>query len=280
MMMISSALKLVLPAVCFLAVSFTSTCCAATTKDEDRPTTMIQASLGEYTTVTTQIKPFRFLAHIERVKPNLPPVNAELVDLLLTYPRDAKHEYWWPKAHESQYDGSTTDVVVHGIRAMRGEKKARTFCCGLTLELVLRQLDEELRSAAVLTTQTVPLFKRLWFCDEIYAPGPVDALVGFGMGRSIKPDNAKAGDFVQIWRGDRSGHSVVFIAWAHNPKGKRVGLHYWSTQPGTDGIAFNSEMFGEQGKMVLEDKIGVARLLPPGEWSLPDPQDLVERYKP
>jgi hypothetical protein len=252
--------------------------CAAGS-DADVPTTTISVSLGEFTTLTQQVKPFRALKHLEHQQPNLPGPNARVVQTMLAYPRGGEHQYWWPKKGEPQYDGSTTDVLIGGIPAMRGEPKGRTFCCGLTLEVALRTVSQSQAPLSAMTSETVPLFKRLWFCDQLFSPGPEDALLGFGLGKRIDNlEEALPGDFVQLWRNDRSGHSVVFVAWAYDPQGHRVGLHYWSTQPGTRGIAFNSELFGDRGKSIDEKKLSVTRLLPESEWRKVSADELTRRF--
>ncbi|MGI8908593.1 MAG: hypothetical protein ACR2IE_19125 [Candidatus Sumerlaeaceae bacterium] len=257
-------------------------CCGAanaTLDTEDRVTTQISASLGEFTTITQQVKPFRPLSNLQKQLPNLPGPNASIVKCLLEYPRTGVHTYWWPKRGEGQYDGATTDVIVAGIPAMKGEAKGRTFCCGLTLEVLLRTIDKDPAIAGAITSETLPLFKRLWFCDQLFSPGPEDALLGFGLGKKIENlDAALPGDFVQIWRNNRSGHSVIFVAWAYDPQGHRVGLHYWSTQPGTKGINFNSELFGDREATIDEKKLSISRLLPSSEWRQVPADAVRERF--
>ena len=43
------------------------------------------------------------------------------------------------------------------------------------------------------------------------------------------------GDYVQIWRKNISGHSVVFEGYLKNPAGKTVGICYWASNPMTNG---------------------------------------------
>jgi hypothetical protein len=62
--------------------------------------------------------------------------------------------------------------------------------------------------------------------------------------------NVKKGDFVQIWRTSGSGHSVIFMNWTVNDAGDTTGIRYWSTQPGTNGVNYNTEYFSEYGGRV------------------------------
>jgi hypothetical protein len=205
------------------------------------------------TTRTLKLKPIAPLKFLTEKLPTLPEPNASIVKLMLQYPRDRTHKYWWPKRKDAQYDGSTTDVVINGIRAMKGEPRGRTFCCGLTLELCYRMLDKS-SARERFNSSSADEFKKLWFCRKVFSPGPLDALTSFSLGHRVDYENALPGDFVQIWRFDKSGHSVVFVAWAYDLKGNRVGIHYWSTQTHTNGINFSTELFGHPMKILPETK--------------------------
>lgn len=231
-----------------------------------------------HTIHVSALEPEKFLK--ERLA-GLPGPNRRIVEILQEYPRSGEHEYWWPRKGESSYDGSTTDVLVRGIPAMRGEEKRRTFCCGLTLEVALRVIDEQMPHSVTLSSATLALFKKLWFCEKLFSPGPTDALVAFGMGKPIKNfDDALPGDFVQLWRHNRSGHSVIFVDWARSTNGKIVGVYYWSTQPATNGIGFNLELFGGGGKMMDRRTFSIVRLLPPSKWKVPSEKELLLNQEP
>lgn len=218
------------------------------------------------TTQTVALVPFDPVMYLITKLPRLPQPNAAVVRTVLSYPREGQHTYWWPKRGEPSYDGCTTDVLYRGERVMTGEPAGRTYCCGLTLEVLYRVLDREERRVPSLTTETAGLFKHLWFCRAVDALGPTEALETFGIGRSITKDDVMPGDFVQIWRHNGSGHSVVFVGWAISRDGKIVGIHYWSTQPRTNGINFVTEAFGDGGDAIDRRRTGFARLLPPDEW--------------
>ncbi len=55
-----------------------------------------------------------------------------------------------------------------------------------------------------------------------------------GMGKSIKPNQARPGDFVNISWKSGNGHSVIFLGWYKNDEGKK-NMVYWSSQTGTNG---------------------------------------------
>lgn len=214
----------------------------AVASTDDRITTYATVAEGD-TVRSVILKPFRPLEYLKYRHDELPKPNQQIIAEILKYPRTGQHDYWWPRKGESAYDGSTTDIVVNNTLVMKGEPKANTFCCGLTLEVCYKLLEKS-SARHKFDSRTGPAFKRLWFCENLNSPGPLDALTSFSLGRKVEFKDALAGDFMQLWRMDKSGHSVVFIAWAFDQAGNWVGVHYWSTQPGTKGINFNTELFG------------------------------------
>lgn len=55
-----------------------------------------------------------------------------------------------------------------------------------------------------------------------------------GMGKEIKPEDAKPGDFVNISWKTGIGHSVIFLGW-YIDKNNVKNMVYWSSQKGTNG---------------------------------------------
>lgn len=235
--------------------------------DCDQPTTVIvtkdRKSGAKWVTPIVAFCPEK---HLTATSSSLPLMNRKVVEQLLRYPRDGRHDYFWPRKGEVVYDGGTTDVTYNGVLVMKGESKGRTYCCGLTLEVFYRVLQQAGKTPPQFAALGPQKFKQLWFCPDMYSPGPAEAMVSLGVGQSISPEAALPGDFVQIWRHNKSGHSVVFVAWAYSLDGTRVGIHYWSTQEATNGIGFAVEALGEAPPMIWLEKTSFARLLPPGEW--------------
>lgn len=216
--------------------------------------------IGKKTTESRQLLTTDAPVFLDQVVTDLPEPNASLVRLMLLYPRDGSHKYWWPKKKEQQYDGSTTNILLQGRKVMNGEPQGRTFCCGLTLEVFYRFAAEKPAFADLLATTDTARVKSLWFCRNLFSPGPQDALLALDAGRRIgDPEEALPGDFVQIWRNDKSGHSVMFVNWLRDATGKRVGLQYWSSQIATQGIGFNSESFGDEKKQIVEKYLSITR---------------------
>lgn len=175
----------------------------------------------------------------------LPEFNRIVLDLIARYPKDGTNGYWWPK--EGSYDGVSRDVKLWGKTVLRGEPQARTFCCGLTLEVFLdawtKWVESNPDAAKVLTPANFDRFRREWFVTAVNGSGPLEALETLKIGRRVTDGEVRAGDFVQHWRTNESGHSAVFLGWIRNPDGEIIGMNYWSSQESTNGIGERCEYF-------------------------------------
>lgn len=206
-----------------------------------------------------KLQPFNGAEFLKERLDGLPEPNRSVVAALLDYPRDGTHPYNWPRGSDGQYDGSSRDVLVGETVLMRGNGKGETYCCGLTLEVYVAHAAPEAMKTKWAAGEGWTEFKRAWFCRQLNSPGPEEALIESGLGRKVTEEEALAGDFVQIWRNNKSGHSVIFVDWARSPDGKIAGLHYWSTQTSTDGVGFRAEAFGSEGSSVRRDILSIAR---------------------
>lgn len=190
----------------------------------------------------------------------IPEFNRMVLEEIAIYPTDGTHGYWWPRGEElaetlgegARFTGVTRDIYLGGQRIMFGEPQGRTYCCGVTLEAFHAAWERWLDKYGEpednpLTPETWRQFQRYWFVLETNGPGPSLALEEFGLGRTIEPEEALPGDFVQIWRRQGSGHSVIFLSWVRDEDGEIAGFRYWSSQPGTDGIAPAIEYFAPEG---------------------------------
>ena len=84
--------------------------------------------------------------------------------------------------------------------------------------------------------------------------------LGIGSGRTLNPsdiescstkDWPRGGDFVQLWRENGSGHSVVFSDYLKNDEGKVVGLCYWSSNLETRGLDHRCESIDKMTKIIV-----------------------------
>ena len=81
----------------------------------------------------------------------------------------------------------------------------------------------------------------------------VFALEKRGIGKPVAINDRKLGDFLQLWRTNKSGLSVVFVDWVTDAR-RTIGVKYRSTQTSTKGIGDRTEYFGDvPGKKGLVD---------------------------
>lgn len=159
-------------------------------------------------------------------------LNSKVLDVVKTFPINGTHKYYWVDG----FDGVTQDLVYEGVVIAKGDKAWRTYCCGLTFETFFKAKG----GVGLGSVKDVVSIKRDWFVASGGRKGPVDALVHRGLADEVKLEDALPGDFCQIWRKSGSGHSVVFLSYDHVKK----TLHYWSTQPSTNGIGERTEVVG------------------------------------
>ena len=200
-------------------------------------------------------------------KPKLPKLgelNAHVLDVIKTYPTDGTHDYYWPK--EGQWSGNARTLYYDGKVLLQGDPKGRCYCCGLTFEVFLQAFEAWCKKVKRpykikdYTAKDVLKLKRDWFGSNGDRSTIHGAVTSRGLGKRItKWADAKPGDFVQLWRHNGSGHSVVFKAW--KKKGKHiVGMTYWSTQGSTDGIGERTEMFGTKGAAMKKTELYIVRI--------------------
>jgi hypothetical protein len=139
-----------------------------------------------------------------------------------------------------------------------------TYCSGFTFAVAMRTaaarslLDGK-------SVDDVRRFQKQWYGSTKEAAEKQCALAVevLGVGREVRSlDDARPGDFVQLWRTNKSGHSVVLVAPIRE-SGRLIGLRYRSSQKSTDGIGDRVEYFadvpGRDGK-VIRQRTYVARL--------------------
>lgn len=166
--------------------------------------------------------------------PPEPALNARVLALIATYPDGAFGGYAWPARRGTS--GTTRDLRLGGeVIASGGEGN---HCVGVTLEVFWRALEQcPGGPAGAMSAARARAFKRVWYVPVDRGEGAAAAIPAFGLGERITSlDDARPGDFLQAWRADGLGHSVVFLGWQRDAAGAIVGVDYWSSQPWTDGI--------------------------------------------
>jgi hypothetical protein len=132
-------------------------------------------------------------------------------------------------------------------------KGEHTYCSGYTFAVVMKAAEERglLRDISV---DQIRAFQKQWYgaTKESGETQCVFAVKALGIGEQIAAENAQPGDFLQLWRSNKSGHSVVFLEWVVE-RDRPIGIKYRSTQTSTDGIGDRVEYFagvpGKNGKV-------------------------------
>lgn len=194
-------------------------------------------------------------------------LNSHVLAVVHSYPLDGTHAFHWPKS--GGWEGTTRELRWGGKKLTSGDPQGRCYCCGLTFEVWVRALERALGRPEhpELSPETLHEARLGFFGDSKSGERRklvAAALPALGLGKAIeRREDARAGDFVQLWRHDGSGHQAVFVNWVWR-KGEVAGLTYWSTQTTTHGIGYHTERFGPDG--VKEDEVYVGRA---GWWERP-----------
>ena len=139
--------------------------------------------------------------------------------------------------------GTPRPIEFQGKRLLA--KGDGTYCCGYTFTVAM-DVAESRDLLKGKTFAQIRRFQKDWYgvSKESKETLCVHAVKVLGIGEAVDHRSAKAGDMVQFWRKNGSGHSVMFLNWIER-NGKRIGLRYRSSQTGTDGIGDRTEYFSD-----------------------------------
>lgn len=168
--------------------------------------------------------------------------------------------------YDSKWGGSgVPELIEHKGTRILSKASNGTYCCGFTFAVGAKVLAES-KALGRKSAADMKAFQQAWYgatkaSSERQCAFAVEK---FQLGKEVKAKDAQAGDFVQLWRKTKkpSGHSVLFLSWIEL-EGKRIGIHYLSSQGSTNGIGFGTEFFhgaGLPGARVDPDRIYAARL--------------------
>lgn len=159
--------------------------------------------------------------------------------------------------------GCPTDLVFNNDTILK-KSKAGTYCSGFTFTVFFQTMLEHDLFQDISTTELKKLQKE-WYgiSKESVETQCLYVFEKRKWGKQISIDEAKPGDFVQFWRNNRSGHSVIFLDWERDSVGNIAGLKYRSSQTKTDGIGDRVEVIGAGPKELNRKRIYIARLEKP-----------------
>lgn len=154
-------------------------------------------------------------------------MNEPILKVMKSYPLGGG--YTWDASKPTS--GCTIDIVYKNKLIL--PKDTSTYCVGLTFETWFRAIG----SSVDLPVSEMQKVQRFWYCAAGNRGGCQDALTAVRLGITVSLDQAKPGDFLQLWRHSGSGHSVIFLS--HDKAADTIT--YWSTQPKTEGIGERTE---------------------------------------
>jgi hypothetical protein len=145
--------------------------------------------------------------------------------------------------YDSSWKGSgvPAEIRFHDERVL--PKGRGSYCCGFTFTVAMDAATRRglLRDKSV---DQVRAFQKQWYgaTEESREIQCAFAVATLGIGKPVELQDARPGDFLQFWRTNKSGHSVVFLEWIAEG-GERVGFRYRSSQGSTKGIGDRVEYF-------------------------------------
>ncbi|MDP2304748.1 MAG: hypothetical protein Q8P18_01815 [Pseudomonadota bacterium] len=186
-----------------------------------------------------------------------------------SYGDGADYGFYWPP-DDGVWWGTTRDLWYRGVLLSPGDPERRSHCVGLTWEVALTVLTEQVGGPEHpingLSVADMAAFRTDWFVREVYGPGAADALAHFGLGQRVGLGDVRRGDFVQMWTRAGAGHSGIFHEWVRDGDAV-LGVRYWSTHPALNGIGYWADSFSMWG--LDPDRLYAARLWQPSDWVPP-----------
>jgi hypothetical protein len=167
--------------------------------------------------------------------------------------------YAWPAPPGTH--GTHRDLRLGDERIARGSG-GPTHCSGLTFEVLWRAF-ERWPGGIGLSPAAARALMRTWFVPLDGGHGPAEALPAHGLGRRIERlEDARPGDFVQVWMNNGGGHTLVFLSWTRDADGRIVGVRHFSSHPATDGIGTTERAIGTGRTDIDPNAIHIARAEP------------------
>ncbi len=184
--------------------------------------------------------------------------------------------YYWPDPAPEGYHGAPETFKWQGSTIL-GASEGRSHCCGFTCWVAL----EVAKANGLLegkTVKQVRSFKGLWFGSSTNHEMPARALPALGIGVKVPFQDAQPGDFMQLWRTDDSGHSVIFLDWVRDAAGTITAVKYRGSNKTTKGVGDHTEKLKSAGGRVDPAKCHVGRMLAATTRRMPPPSGPVNFF--
>lgn len=206
-------------------------------------------------------------------------LNTYVLEVIQTYQTGEGRYPYLLNNDYANYNGVTVNISYQGRLLARAHPSGNrvSHCVGITFEVFFRAMQERNRQLGLspdnfngMTWDEMFDFLLLWYV----AAGPKEtsnvavAVEKYGLGTRITNlEEARPGDFIDFSRTNGTGHTAIFIDWVRK-EGRIIGIHYWSSQGSTSGIAYNVEYFhirdsdGRPYGNVIPEPLYIARVLP------------------
>ena len=126
----------------------------------------------------------------------------DVVEIARAYPDGGGYEWKGSGVPEDIRFGDATIL----------QKGKATYCSGFTFAVVMKSAEQRgLLDGKLL--DDIRTFQKNWYgtTKESGETQCAYALEQLGIGHAVKAEDARSGDFLQLWRTNKSGHSVVFL---------------------------------------------------------------------
>jgi len=194
-------------------------------------------------------------------------LNPYVLQVIDSYPIDGSYPYRCKPLEYDIYNGVTQDIWYKGRVVAKAHPNGTrcSYCCGVVFEIFCRSMQMRNIQKGLdpddfngMTFHDLFNLLQFWYI-EAKKDSPQKGIEFYGLGRKIEDwEDAKAGDFFEFSRNNRSGHSTVFIEWVRDPKGEIIGVTYFSSQ--FSGVGFATEYFSDTGGKILRDWVRLARV--------------------
>jgi hypothetical protein len=151
--------------------------------------------------------------------------------------------------------------LVYADDTILKKSASGTYCSGYTFTVFFNTMKEHHRFEGK-SSDELRKIQKDWYgiTRDATETQCLFVLEQQGWGRKIAFDEAQPGDFVQFWRNNQSGHSVIFLGWERDSTGHIIAMKYRSSQLKTDGVGDRTELIGSGPKELNRNRIYLARL--------------------
>lgn len=193
--------------------------------------------------------------------------NEYVIEVLLTYPADGTYTYSWTS--EENYVGITKDLFYLGDQFVIGDPERRSYCSGITFEVFFQAYQQYLADRGLKqvghlkNAAEMEEFRLKWYGVGGDRRTIKHALEWSGLGYQLTDlGEVEKGDFVQIWRHNGSGHTVIFIGWVYDAAAQIIGFNYWSSNK-DKGPSYQTEYFGPFERNIIPEETFFMKVIEP-----------------